>query len=195
MRHPLQRGFSLIEVSIVTAIILLIAVIGVPAVTAYVVENKVPRVAEELQRFVLRLKVGAQGAGPMPYASVQTGVLAEAMRTSGVLTVNGSAGMGGSAVVAHGLGGAGEGGNGVVTVQPVDGGAAFSLTLSNVNRAACPALPSILQRLAETVRIETSRGGGYAKNDRGTVPLAYSAITAQNLCNAGDDNLFEFTFR
>ena len=42
-----QGGFSLIEISIVTAIIMLIAIVGIPSVQSYVIENKVPRVAEE----------------------------------------------------------------------------------------------------------------------------------------------------
>ena len=47
-----QRGFSLVEVSIVTAIVLLISIASIPAINSYVIENKVPRVGEELQRFV-----------------------------------------------------------------------------------------------------------------------------------------------
>ena len=50
-----QRGFSLMEVSIVTAVVLLIAIVGIPAIGAYVIENKVPKVGEELQRFVCLL--------------------------------------------------------------------------------------------------------------------------------------------
>ncbi|MFM7010852.1 MAG: prepilin-type N-terminal cleavage/methylation domain-containing protein, partial [Betaproteobacteria bacterium] len=51
-----QRGFSLIEISIVTTIVMLIAILGIPAIQSYVIESKVPRVAEELQRFVARMK-------------------------------------------------------------------------------------------------------------------------------------------
>ena len=48
-----QRGFSLVEVAVVTAIVLLLAIIGIPAIGNYLVENKVPKVGEELARFVL----------------------------------------------------------------------------------------------------------------------------------------------
>jgi len=41
-----QRGFSLIEISIVTTIMMLLAIVGIPAIQGYVVESKVPRVAE-----------------------------------------------------------------------------------------------------------------------------------------------------
>ena len=36
-KHRQQQGFSLIEVSIVTAIMMLIAIIGMPAIQAYVI--------------------------------------------------------------------------------------------------------------------------------------------------------------
>ena len=34
-----QGGFSLIEISIVTALIMLIAIVGIPSVQSYVIEN------------------------------------------------------------------------------------------------------------------------------------------------------------
>ena len=60
--HAKQKGFSLIEISIVTTIIMLIAILGIPAIQSYVIESKVPRVAEELQRFVARMKATTQGS-------------------------------------------------------------------------------------------------------------------------------------
>src|SRR5690606_12274005 len=56
-RRAGQAGFSLVEVSIVTAIVLLIAVIGIPAIGGYVMENKVPKVGQELARFVMHVRV------------------------------------------------------------------------------------------------------------------------------------------
>ncbi|MNG37211.1 hypothetical protein D3C84_1244910 [compost metagenome] len=47
-----QQGFSLMEVSIVTAIVLLIAIVGIPAIGSYVIDNKVPQVGEDMLRFV-----------------------------------------------------------------------------------------------------------------------------------------------
>lgn len=188
-----QGGFSLIEVSIVTAIILLIAVVGVPAVNAYVIENRVPRVAEELQRFVLRLKVGAQGAGSGPYAGVGTRLLGQNFQRSGVLSV---AGEGDGAQVAHGLGGSGRGGDGVVTLVPENGaGDAFVLRLGEVNDAACPALASILQRLAEQVSVSSDKGTTLLKSDLVNPRIAYSAVLAQAACSDGDSNAFSFVFR
>jgi Tfp pilus assembly major pilin PilA len=110
-----QYGFSLIEVSIVTTIMMLLAIVGIPAIQGYVVESKVPRVAEELQRFVARLKVTTNGFGASPYAGLDTRVLANSLRGSSVVAVSGE---GAGANVAHGLGGQGVSGRGVIRVAP-----------------------------------------------------------------------------
>src|SRR6478752_4766080 len=160
-----QRGFSLMEVSIVTAIVLLIAIVGIPAIGGYVIENKVPKVGEELQRFIASMKINAQGGGVTPYTGLDTGALANALRDSTVLSVQGT---GAAASVAHGLGGSGIGGSGVVQVEPasVDGagmGSAFTLTLTSVSHAACPALASVLQRVSEIISISGSSGARVVK--------------------------------
>src|SRR5690606_4902898 len=97
-----QQGFSLIEVSIVTAIILLVAVVGIPAIGSYVVENKVPKVGQELTRFILQARVNAGTVATTPYAALSTSNLASMMLDSTVLTVasNGS--------IRHGLSAQGE---------------------------------------------------------------------------------------
>ena len=165
-----QQGFSLMEVSIVTAIVLLIAIVGIPAIGGYVIENKVPKVGEELQRFVASMKINAQGGGVTPYTGLDTGALANALRDSTVLSVQGT---GAAASVAHGLGGSGTSGSGVVQVEPasVDGagmGSAFTLTLTNVSHAACPALASVLQRVSEIISISGSSGAKVVKDSIAT---------------------------
>ncbi|MBO9352529.1 prepilin-type N-terminal cleavage/methylation domain-containing protein [Bordetella petrii] len=192
-----QAGFSLIEVSIVTAIVLLVAIIGIPAIGAYVIENKVPKVGEELQRFVARTKSHAQGSGPAPYSDLDTGSLANALRDSSVVAASGT---GAGAVVAHGLGGTGNGGNGIIAVAPasVAGGGAgsgFSITLTNVSNAACPGLASVMQRMSDIITIE-GRGGAVRIKDTTVVPrVAYSAAAAEAQCAEGDNNTFVFTVR
>jgi prepilin-type N-terminal cleavage/methylation domain-containing protein len=192
-----QRGFSLIEVSIVAAIILLAAIIGIPAIGNYVIENKVPEVGRELQRFVARTKTNAQGAGTTPYAEVDTGTLANAVRDSSVLSVNGT---GSAAVVAHGLGGAGTSGNGVITVEPVSfasggAGSGFAVTLNRVSHAACPSLASVMQRSAEIIAVQGQGGSVLVKDSTATPPLAYVAARAEAQCAQGDSNTFVFTVR
>lgn len=192
-----QRGFSLIEVSIVTAIVLLVAIIGIPAIGSYVIENKVPKVGEELQRFIARTKTNAQGEGTAPYAGVDTGILANALRDSSVVTVTGQ---GAAALVVHGLGGNGSAGNGTISLAPasIAGGglgSGFSLTLTAVNNAACPALASVMQRVSEIIAVEGSSGRQTVKDTSSTPPLGYSAALVESLCASGDKNTFVFTAR
>lgn len=195
LRANRQRGFSLMEVSIVTAIVLLIAIVGIPAIGAYVVENKVPKVGEELQRFIASMKTNAQGGGVTPYAGLDTGAMANALRESSVLAVDGT---GGAARIAHGLGGSGVGGNGVVEVAAASfgsagQGSAFSIKLTNVSQAACPSLASVLQRMSETISIGGGGGGLRVVKDAFATPsVPYRAVLAQAQCSPGDVNTFLF---
>jgi hypothetical protein len=196
-RLTAQRGFSLIEISIVTTLMMLIAIIGIPAIQGYVIENKVPRVAEEIQRFVARMKANTNGFGASPYLGLDTGALANALRSSSVVAVTG---FGPRASVAHGLGGTGHSGRGVMSVEPqaVPGalsGSAFSLTLNDVNQAACPALASILQRLAEVVTIAGAGGPTMVKNSLTEPHMPYNPMLADAQCVSGDRNTFVFTIR
>lgn len=195
--YSVQRGFSLIEVSIVTAIVLLIAIVGIPAIASYVIENKVPKVGEELQRFVARVKANGQGGGIAPYENMHDGILANALRDSSVFTVKGSDA---SAVVAHGLGGNGAAGNGTLTVAPAafaggGPGSAFTLTLTNVNNAACPGLASVMQRVSEIIALQGQGGPVVVKDSSASPPRAYDAMLAQAQCARGDANTFVFTAR
>ncbi|WP_447577383.1 type 4 pilus major pilin [Achromobacter kerstersii] len=190
-----QRGFSLMEVSIVTAIVLLIAIVGIPAIGAYVIENKVPKVGEELQRFIASMKINAQGGGVNPYLGLDTGAMANALRDSSVLAVQGS---GASARIVHGLGGSGAGRNGVVevvagTLGGAGLGSAFTVTLTNVSHAACPALASVLQRVSDTISIGGGEGVKVVKDTQAIPILPYRAAQAQAQCGQGDVNTFVFT--
>jgi prepilin-type N-terminal cleavage/methylation domain-containing protein len=195
-RHA-QQGFSLIEVSIVTAIVLLIAIVGIPAIGAYVIENKVPKVGEELQRFVARVKANGQGGGVAPYRNIHDGMLANALRDSSIFTVSGSDA---SAVVAHGLGGNGSAGNGTIAVASASfagggPGSAFTLTLTNVNNAACPGLASVMQRVSEIISVGGEGGPVVVKDAGAFPPKGYDAMLAQAQCARGDANTFVFTAR
>ena len=180
-RRARQQGFSLIEVSIVTAIILLVAVIGIPAIGGYVIENKVPRVGEELTRFILQARVNANTGDVPPYESLSTASLANMMADSTVLTVaaDGS--------VRHGLGG-----QGVVQIETVESGAGFLVRLNAVNHAACPSIASVLQRVADSITVGQGAGQGRVVKDASTT---YSALAAESACARGDVNQFAFYAR
>lgn len=190
---PNQCGISLVEVAIVTAIVVLVAIIGIPAVGSFVIEHKVPKVAEALQRFAVRTQVNAQGGGDSPYLGLDTGVLARVLRDNTVFNVRGT---GAGATVAHGLGR-----GGVLTLAPGSSqaggaGTAFALTLTRVNHAACPALASILQSTAGMVRLAGAGGGGMVvKNAWATPQIDYSAARTAQACAHGDVNEFVFEYR
>lgn len=194
-RRGRQAGFSLVEVSIVSAIVLLISMVAVPMISDYIIENKVPKVGEELLRFVVRMRVSGNGAGEQPYSGVSNALLASAMKQSSVLRVSGASA---SAVVKHGLGGGSGTSSGVVTLAPATvgsgaAGSAFKLTLNNVNNAACPGLASVLHQMASIVSITGGKTGGEVKNSTASPAVAYNPLLAESYCNSGDVNTFVFT--
>ncbi|HUH58459.1 MAG TPA: type 4 pilus major pilin [Candidimonas sp.] len=177
-----QDGFSLIEVSIVTAIVLLLAIIGVPAIGGYVVENKVPKVGEELARFVLQTKVNAPNGSTTPYAGIDTSNFANLVRESSIFSVGDE---GATPRVLHGLGADGQ-----VIVAEADAGASFSITLSKVNSAACPAIASVMQRVSDTMAVGPAGQAAAIIKDEAT---HYSALATESKCAKGDVNTFIFT--
>ncbi len=177
-----QAGFSLVEVSIVMAIILLLAIIAIPTVQAYVVESKVPKVGEELARFILHTRVNAAGGSATPYGGIATNNLANMLRDSSVFSISGNAS---SPTVLHGLGTDGQ-----ANVAEAEAGSAFTITLSKVNHAACPSIASVLQRVSDTI-VLTPEGGASAVIKDADTP--YSALDTEMRCSHGDKNTFVFT--
>lgn len=180
-RYRLQGGFSLIEISIVTAIVLLISIIAIPAIGSYVIENKVPKVGEELARFVLQTQVNARPGAVSPYTDVATVHLANMVLDSSLFSVLNP---GGSPTVYHGLGR-----DGTVEVGAADAGASLTITMDKVNHAACPALASVMQRLVHTITISSPVGGSAIVKGPG---VDYSALNAESRCAKGDVNSFVF---
>lgn len=177
-----QAGFSLVEVSIVMAIVLLLAIIAIPAVSAYVIESKVPKVGEELARFVLHTKVNASSASSTPYEGIGNTNLANMVRDSSIFSIGGTQL---APTVRHGLGSAGQ-----VSIAAAEAGAAFTITLSNVNHAACPSIASVMQRVADTITLTSGGGAAAVIKDADT---AYSALDTESRCGQGDGNTFVFT--
>src|SRR5690606_28857870 len=141
-----QGGFSLVEVSIVMAIVLLLAIIAIPTVRNYVIESRVPKVGEELARYIMHTRINAASGSATPYSGIAMSSLANMMRGSGILTV--TAGSGGSESVRHGLGTDGE-----VTVEAVGTRSAMLFTLTKLKDPACPSVAFVLQRLTDTVTV------------------------------------------
>ncbi len=178
-----QRGFTLIELTVVGAIIMILSIVVVPNINGYLVENKVPRVGEEVQRFIARTKVSVQGLGSAPYGSVTTAQIANAVRGSSVFQVTGT---GATAAVTHDIGASGA----AVTLTSTtltSSGDAMQIQFASVNRAACPGLAVVMQKVAEVIRLngtEVKAVGG-----------SYQPTVAENACTEGDTNQFQFVAR
>jgi len=189
---PAQAGFSLVEIGFVVLIITLISTFGIPAAQGLTIESRVPSVSNELKRVVASTKILAEGEGVTPYAGINNANnLSKTLEGSSVVRVAGS-------TVAHRLGGAGTGSNGTITIAPAalgggTMGSAFSLTLSNVSKWACPVLAGTLNAVAESMTINGAPVKSLAGN--GMVVLAYNPTTAQQYCTSGDSNTFVFITR
>lgn len=179
-----QQGFSLIEVSIVTAIVLLLAIIGVPAIGNYVIENKVPKVGEELARFILQTKVNAPTGSSQPYEDISISNFANLVRDSSIFVVSGT---GTSTKVLHGLGKDGE--VGIAADASTNG---FEITLSKVNNAACPSIASVMQRVSDSITVAPDDGAAVVVKDS-SQNIHYSALVVESKCAKGDANTFVFT--
>ena len=177
-----QRGFSLVEVSIVMAIVLLLAIIAIPTVSAYVIESKVPKVGEELARFILHTRVNAASGSSAPYEGIGNANLANMVRGSSIFSISGDAA---APIVKHGLGADGE-----VSVAEAEGGAAFTITLSNVSHAACPSIASVMQRVSDEISLVPQGGASTVIKD---ATKMYSALETESRCSQGDGNTFVFT--
>lgn len=177
-----QAGFSLVEVSVVMAIVLLLAIIAIPTVSAYVIESKVPKVGEELARFILHTKVNASNGSSAPYDGIATSNLANMLRDSTIFSITGDAS---APTLWHGLGSDGQ-----VEVAEADAGAAFTITLSNVNHAACPAIASVMQRVSRQITLASGGAAAAVVKDDTT---RYSALDTESRCTQGDVNTFVFT--
>lgn len=185
-RRHRQRGDALVNLMLAVMIMILLAVIGIPAVNGIVIEGRTPEVAAELQRFMARMRTMGTVGTHLPYANVSNANnLAPATREATTLRTTGTS-------VAHGLGGSGTGNSGTVTLSPANLsgaglGSAYSLSITDVHDKACPTLASIMSSSAE----EMSLNSNTIKN----TSTAYNASDAQRYCVDGENNDFTFIAR
>ena len=186
-----QRGFSLAEVTVVIAIIILLVIVSFPAVKGVFIQMRVPAAAGELQRLMSSLRVLGESDSATPYASINNARhLVPALRGSTVFKTTGS-------TVAHKLGGTGSVSNGTISIAPVAlgggaAGSAIALTLTNVNHKACPVLASTLNGVSEMISVNgTAAKSLGANNEAGS----FNPVAAQARCADGDNNTFVFASR
>lgn len=178
-----QRGLSLIEISVVTVIVLLLAVLAVPAIQGYLVENRVPKVGEALAHYVLRQHLNASVHGAGQYEGMNIDHFSRQNQDKAVFNIQGQ---GGQIVVNHGLGKDGE-----LLINEMDSGQALELRLTGVHHAACPSLATVLHQVADEIHIGPEGRLVQVKGGQRT----YNAFHAQQQCEDGEVNTFRFVIR
>lgn len=178
-----QKGLSLVEISVVTVIILLVAVLAIPVIQGYLVENRVPKVGEALANFVLRQHLNAHAHGAPQYAGMNQGHFALQNASSPVFTYEG---VGGQPTIRHGLGN-----NGELSIAELEGGRALELRLTGVHHAACPSLATVMNRVVDEIHVGEQGQLVEVKSPQ----RDYSAFYAQQQCTEGEKNEFRFVVR
>lgn len=183
-RAASQRGFSIIELITVLGVISILSIIGLFAIPPFIIEGKVEPGAKELQRAMQRAKINSEGAGATPYTGVTSAQFATMLRNgASVFAVTGT---GTSSAATHSLRAIGSGALVAAPATFTTAGDAYSVTLSNVNAAACPNLAAVMQKTAPRITIN----GTIVQNlAAGTV---YNGLTASENCTLLDTNTFIF---
>lgn len=184
-----SRGFTIVELLVVLAIIALLAIVGIPMMRGMIVSGKVEPTAGDINKIATKLRTNFQGQGTTPYTNLGTAAEATAnfantaRGLASALTVTGT---GATATIQHDLGATGAE-IGVASATVTTAGDSFAVTVNDVNEAGCPMLAAQLSKAAEVITVN----GVSVKAAGGT----YNGGTATNACTTGDTNDFVFTFR
>lgn len=184
------RGFTLVELLLVVAIIGILIAVGQPVIRSILIEGRVEPSAKDIITATNTLRASASANGtPTPYLTLGAGAQATAALANaarGKATALNIAGAGNAATIQHNLGAT----NSQITVaqaaNPVAGDS-FTVTVPTANKAACPGLATQLTRVADAITIN----GAVVKALNGV----YDGTAAENACTADDTNAFVFTFR
>jgi prepilin-type N-terminal cleavage/methylation domain-containing protein len=178
-----QSGFTLIELTIVVALIGILGAIMMPRISNMMVRMRVPAVADDLNKYVSLKKGTSDISDGDPYTGLTQTSFARAMRDTNLKTTKGSD------IVMHKLGGL-LGGTGTVTI--FESGTQFGLDMPGLNKGACPDLLNQMQLNAWKVTLN----GTTVKqtDDSGNVSTPYNVNTAESACVDSDTNEAVFTY-
>jgi hypothetical protein len=178
-RRAHSAGGMLVEVGAAVLVMIVLAVVGIPMINSYIIDGRVPAVADDLRRFMTRNKVnGSASADPnSAFQQATQRAFAMALNGSTALSVNAT-----TFVVQHNLGS-----GGVIVYAPADGGKGYSLTADRVHSTACPTLAGILNRDSNKITIN----GVEQKNTE--TPVNFSSTNAEAACTDGETNTLVFT--
>lgn len=171
-RADSQKGFTLVELIIVLAIVALLAIFGIPLFQSYLMEGRVEPTAQDLSKLAAKIRGNYAAGGTYDGLSTATASkIANGLATSLVV---------GTSTMSHDLGGTGS-------VSVAGSGSAFTITLGTVNNVACPGPANVLSRSADSISVN----GTAAKSSGGT----YNAGTASGACTDGDSNSIVVGFK
>lgn len=182
LRNRKEKGFTLLELTVVLAIILILGISGLVAIRSFIVGGRIDPAANELRRAMQRMSINAEGQGATAYSTSSTSQFCNLMREGSIFTVTG---VGAAATCAHNLT---NFGTQAVTVAPAaqaTAGDSYTVTMSNVSQFACPDLMSVMQKATLTMSVNGTVVKAVGSN--------YNASAATAACSTGDVNTFTFT--
>ena len=185
------RGFTLLELTLVTMLLVILIVIAVPVIRSLMVEILAPSVSRDLQRAVVTIRQSRAVSSMLaaPYISIGLAELGSALRETSFEVRPAAPALASS--ISHPLGsGAGTPDVSVETGRIVVDGDSFVVRLANVAWQACSAFAASFSRQAHS--IEISPQGGVASIVKASGG-AFDAQSAQAAC--AHSNLLVFTFR
>lgn len=175
-----SKGFSLVELMVVLAIIGILTALATPSIKTFLMEGKAPEIAKVAQGVIVKARA-ARTTGDT-WASAADTELVKVVNADSRVTVQGS---GGSASVLHGLGDGGTISFAPGTISNAND--AGQLTFTNVHEAACASLANAMGTFVEVMTVN----GTSAKALGGK----YLGSAAQTACIAGETNTLVFLFR